>query len=216
MPHATIPDKKPSVANALWQSASGGIVVHRVDGGCRWRMTIYFSFMRYNLLNPEARGFAGWQNYQFLWSDPSFFPAIFNTIILIGSVLLITVLAGTMLAVLFEREFFGRNIATLLVIAPFFVMPTVSALVWKNMILHPVYGLLARIFTRLGLTPIDWFGHYPMISLILIVSWEWLPFAFLILFNFRSSHWTTSNAKRQRSSRGPAHGDIYFTSSSRT
>jgi sorbitol/mannitol transport system permease protein len=87
-----------------------------------------------------------------------------------------------LLAVLFERRFFGRNAATLLLIAPFFVMPTVSALIWKNMILHPVYGLLAHAFTKLGLTPVDWFGHYPMFSIILIVSWEWLPFAFLILF----------------------------------
>jgi sorbitol/mannitol transport system permease protein len=87
-----------------------------------------------------------------------------------------------LLAVLYERRFFGRNAAVLLVIAPFFVMPTVSALVWKNMILHPVYGLLALAFAKLGLTPIDWFGAYPMLSLILIISWEWLPFAFLILF----------------------------------
>ncbi len=145
-------------------------------------MTIYFSFIRYNLLNPDAKGFARLSNYQFLWEDPSFFPAILNTLILIGSVLVITVVFGTLLAVLFERRFFGRNVATLLVIAPFFVMPTVSALLWKNMILHPVYGLLARAFARLGLTPVDWFGHYPMLSLIIIVAWEWLPFAFLILF----------------------------------
>ena len=70
----------------------------------------------------------------------------------------------------------------MLVIAPFFVMPTVSALVWKNMIMHPVYGLLALAFRKLGLAPIDWFGSCPMLALIVIISWEWLPFAFLILF----------------------------------
>lgn len=145
-------------------------------------MTVYFSFMRYSLLNPEVRGFARLQNYRFLWEDPAFFPAIRNSLVLIGSVLVITVGLGTLLAVLYERRFFGRNAATLLVIAPFFVMPTVSALVWKNMILHPVYGLLALAFGKLGLAPIDWFGAYPMLALILILSWEWLPFAFLILF----------------------------------
>ena len=82
-----------------------------------------------------------------------------NTVVLIGSVLGITVVLGTLLAVLYERRFFGRNVATLLAIAPFFVMPTVSALVWKNMIMHPVYGLLARAFAALGLTPVDWFGR---------------------------------------------------------
>jgi len=145
-------------------------------------LTIYFSFMRYNLLNPEARGFARLENYQFLWGDPAFLPALRNTLVLIGSVLAITVGLGTLLAVLYERRFFGRNAAALLLIAPFFVMPTVSALVWKNMILHPVYGLLALAFAKLGLAPIDWFGTYPMLSLVIILSWEWLPFAFLILF----------------------------------
>lgn len=145
-------------------------------------MTIYFSFIRYNLLNPDVSGFAKFENYQFLWADPSFFPAILNTVILIGSVLVITVVLGTLMAVLYERRFFGRNVATLLAIAPFFVMPTVSALVWKNMIMHPVYGLLALAMGKLGLPPIDWFGQYPMLSLVIIVSWEWLPFAFLILY----------------------------------
>jgi len=70
----------------------------------------------------------------------------------------------------------------LLVIAPFFVMPTVSALIWKNFIMHPVYGLVAFVLQKLGLHPIDWFGDLPLISVIIIIAWEWLPFAFLILF----------------------------------
>ncbi len=145
-------------------------------------MTIYFSFIRYSLLNPDVHGFAGLENYRFLYQDPSFVPALLNTLILIGSVLVITLVLGTLMAVLYERRFFGRNAATLLAIAPFFIMPTVSALLWKNMMLHPVYGLAAKAFTAVGLTPVDWFGRFPMLSIILILSWEWLPFAFLILY----------------------------------
>src|SRR5271165_6533040 len=145
-------------------------------------LTIIFSFIRFNLMNPGVTGFAGFENYSYLWSDESFFPAIINTIVLMGSVLIITVVVGTLLAVLYDREFFGKNVATLLVIAPFFVMPTVSVLIWKNMIMDPVNGLIATGMKTLGLPPIDWFGNYPMLSIIVIVSWEWLPFAFLILF----------------------------------
>src|ERR1700726_602557 len=145
-------------------------------------MTIYFSFIRYSLLNPDISGFAGVENYQFLTEDESFWPAIINTVLLMGAVLIITIVFGTLLAVLYDREFFGKNVATLLVIAPFFVMPTVSALIWKNYIMHPVYGLIAFVLHQLGLPAVDWFGDYPLISIIIIVSWEWLPFAFLILF----------------------------------
>jgi sorbitol/mannitol transport system permease protein len=145
-------------------------------------MTIWFSFSRYNLLNPDVKGFAGIDNFEFLITDPAFGPSIGHTLTLIISVLVITVVGGTLLAVLFDRKFYGQGIARLLVIAPFFVMPTVSALIWKNMILHPVYGLIAQLMRSLGMQPIDWFADYPLFAVIVIVAWQWLPFAFLILF----------------------------------
>jgi sorbitol/mannitol transport system permease protein len=141
-------------------------------------ITIYFSFIRKNLLNPELSGFAGLENYKFLWEDPAFIPAIINSVILIGAVLIITVVLGTLFAVLFDREFFGKSIATLLVIAPFFVMPTVSALIWKNMMMHPVYGFIAVVMNKLGLPAIDWFSTHPLLSIIIIVSWDGYPLPF--------------------------------------
>jgi sorbitol/mannitol transport system permease protein len=144
-------------------------------------MTIYFSLIHFNLLNPTVTGFAGFQNYVYLAGDPAFVPALINTVIFIGAVLIISVVAGVLLAVLYDQEFFGKNVAMLLVIAPFFVMPTVSALIWKNMIMHPVYGLISLGLQKIGLPAIDWFADYPMLSIIIIVSWEWIPFAFLIL-----------------------------------
>ncbi|CAB3755956.1 carbohydrate ABC transporter permease [Paraburkholderia solisilvae] len=145
-------------------------------------MTIWFSFTRYNLLNPDEKGFAGFDNYRYLATDPSFWPSILHTLQLIIAVLVITVVGGVLMAVLFDRKFYGQGIARLLAIAPFFVMPTVSALIWKNMIFHPVYGLVADAMRAAGLTPIDWFATYPLTSVIIIVAWQWLPFAFLILF----------------------------------
>jgi sorbitol/mannitol transport system permease protein len=68
-----------------------------------------------------------------------------------------------------------------MVIAPFFVMPTVSALIWKNLLMHPVSGLFAWIAKLFGATPIDWFNDAPLFAIILIVAWQWLPFATLIL-----------------------------------
>jgi sorbitol/mannitol transport system permease protein len=144
-------------------------------------LTIVFSFLRYNLLSGSAITFAGFDNYAFLVGDASFTPAIINTIVFTGSVLIISVVLGVLLAVLYDQDFYGKNVAMLLVIAPFFVMPTVSALIWKNMIMHPVNGLIGIFLQQFGLQPIDWFADYPMLSIIIIVSWEWVPFAFLIL-----------------------------------
>ena len=144
-------------------------------------MTLWFSVQRYNLLDPTVSGFAGLQNYEFLVTDPDFWTSLWNTFVLVGSVLAITVVFGTLLAVLYDQPFAGQGVARLLAIAPFFVMPTVSALVWKNLLMHPIYGVFGAIARAVGLPPVDWFADHPMLSVIAIVSWQWLPFALLIL-----------------------------------
>jgi sorbitol/mannitol transport system permease protein len=143
-------------------------------------MTLWFSFQRYNLLNPSLTGFAGFANYKSLLTESTLWTALLNTLVLVASVLIVTVVLGTLLAVLFDQEFFGRGIARLLIVAPFFMMPTVSALIWKNLMLHPVNGFLAFVTRLAGFDAIDWFGDWPLTSIVLIVSWQWLPFAILI------------------------------------
>ncbi|MBI2718960.1 MAG: sugar ABC transporter permease [Rhizobiales bacterium] len=159
-------------------------------------MTIWFSLLRYNLLDPNPacspltpwaltdpanRCLAGASNYYYFLTDPAFFRAIGNSLQLVGWVLAISVIGGILLALLLDQAIFGRNIVRLMIIAPFFVMPTVSALVWKNMMMHPVSGFLAWLFQLFGLQPIDWFAHAPMTAIVIMVAWQWLPFATLIL-----------------------------------
>jgi sorbitol/mannitol transport system permease protein len=144
-------------------------------------MTIWFSLLRYSLLDPGNESFIGLLNYEYFLTDPAFFTALFNTLKLVGGVLLISVVGGTLLALLLDQPFWGRGIVRLMVIAPFFVMPTVSALIWKNLLMHPVQGLFAWISSVFGLQPIDWFAEAPLTAIVLIVAWQWLPFATLIL-----------------------------------
>ena len=144
-------------------------------------MTLWFSFRRYNLMDPERTGFDRLGNYLYLLSDPSLLQSIWNSAVLVAAVLVITIGLGTLLAVLFDQEFFGRGIARVLLLAPFFVMPTVNALIWKNMMMHPDNGFIAFLMRGIGLKPIDWFAVAPLASIIIIVSWQWLPFAFLTL-----------------------------------
>ena len=144
-------------------------------------MTVYFSFLYYNLLQPGTTSFAGWDNYYWFITDPSFTDAIKNTLFLVTGVLFITTIGGLGAALLLDKPMFGQGLIRIMVIAPFFVMPTVSALVWKNMFMNPVNGIFGQIVTGFGFPPIDFFGQYPLASITFIVSWMWLPFATLIL-----------------------------------
>jgi len=143
-------------------------------------MTLYFSVIRYNLLSPGEGGFEGLGNYEFFITDDAFLPAIFNSLILVVSIITITVISGIILAVLINRTFKGRGIVRVMLISPFFIMPTVNALLWKNMFMNPVYGMFAFFSTSLGLEPIDWMSDFPLVSIIIMLSWQWTPFALLI------------------------------------
>jgi len=150
-------------------------------------MTLWFSFQSYNLLSPGMEQFIGFTNYKYFLSDPAFWQAMANTLLIVGGVLVITVGGGILLALLLDQPIRGQGVVRILMIAPFFIMPTVSALVWKNMFMNPVNGLFAWMAKAIGAQPIDFLAQYPLMSIILIVAWQWLPFATLILLTAMQS-----------------------------
>ncbi|MDA8695009.1 sugar ABC transporter permease [Alphaproteobacteria bacterium] len=143
--------------------------------------TLYFSFKKYLPLRGGDLGWVGFDNYVRFVTSSSFWPSVLTTLIIVGFVLAITVIFGILLALLLDQPMWGQGIVRILVIAPFFVMPTVSGLVWKNMFMDPINGILAHLWRFFGLQPLEWLSQFSMGSIILIVSWQWLPFATLIL-----------------------------------
>ncbi|NBR40073.1 MAG: sugar ABC transporter permease [Alphaproteobacteria bacterium] len=144
-------------------------------------MTLYFSFRKYLPLRGGDLGWVGFENYARFLSSSSFWPAVATTLVIVGGVLLITVMLGILLALLLDQPIWGQGVVRILVIAPFFVMPTVSGLVWKNMFMDPVNGFFAHLWRAFGAEPIQWLSQASMPSLVMIISWQWLPFATLIL-----------------------------------
>ena len=144
-------------------------------------LTLWFSVQRYNLQYPDRSGFIWFQNYASFVASPAFWGAILNTLILVIGVLAITVVGGILIALLIDQPIWGQGPVRILVISPFFIMPPVAALVWKNMFFNPTNGLFAAAFQAVGLRPYDFLGQSPLVSIIVIVAWQWLPFATLIL-----------------------------------
>lgn len=173
-------------------------------------MTLYFSFIRYVLnstirpewTSPVLSNWRGFGNYVYVWNNGDFWVAIQNSVFIVVSILLGTVLLGLALAVLINRTFPGRGIVRVLLISPFFVMPAVNAVLWINMILDPVLGLQGIAVGGMnnivdGLRDFPVLGHFfslwPEIkpisfratqtssyAVILMVIWQWTPFALLI------------------------------------
>ena len=144
-------------------------------------MTLWFSFRKFLPLRGGDQGFVGFDNYVRFISSSSFWPAVQTTLVIVLGVLIVTIVFGVLLAMLLDQPIWGQGIVRILIIAPFFVMPTVSALVWKNIFMDPVNGLLAHLWRAFGADPVVWLTDVPVYSIVMILSWQWLPFATLIL-----------------------------------
>ena len=173
-------------------------------------MTLYFSFIRYVLNNlrrpewtsPSIENWRGFGNYNFVFNNKDFFLAIQNSLFIVGSILILTVVFGVFIAILINKSFPGQGIVRVLLISPFFVMPAVNAVLWINMILDPVLGLQGLAISGLnnyieGLRALPILGKFFSLwpefnpisfratqssayAVIMMVTWQWTPFAVLI------------------------------------
>lgn len=174
-------------------------------------MTLYFSFIRYVLNNlrrpewttPHWSNWRGFGNYEYvLYKSKDFWFAVENSLFIVGSILIFTVIFGLAIAMLINRSFPGRGLVRVLLISPFFIMPAVNAVLWINMILDPVLGLnglavqgMNEIIEKLRDFPLlgHFFSLWPVIepisfratqtasyAVIIMVTWQWTPFAVLI------------------------------------
>jgi len=148
-------------------------------------LTIYFSFTGWNLLRPDSQRFLGWErmwnNYSWILRNPDFYIVIKNTVALTVSVVIVTFILGMLLALLMNRRFPGRGLARTMLISPFLIMPVAAAVLWKNLMLDPSFGLSAWLLPLFGLPSVFLLQEAPMATIIGIVSWQFTPFVMLIL-----------------------------------
>jgi len=174
-------------------------------------MTIYFSTLHYSLLDPGTESFVGLENFRYFLTDPAFLTSLQNTLVLVGSVLAITILLGTPLALLLDQPVIGRSLGPVDGDRAVLRDADRQRAGLENLLMHPVSGLFAWIATSLGLTPIDWFNDAPMLAVILIVAWQWLPFATLILLTALQSQDEEQKEAAEMDGAGALSKFIYLT-----
>lgn len=149
-------------------------------------MTLYFSFIRYVLnslrrpewTKPSIDNWRGFGNYEYvLYNAKDFWFAIQNSVFIVGSIIVMTVIFGLAIAVLINRSFPGRGIVRVLLISPFFVMPAVNAVLWINMILDPVLGLNGLAVGGIN-AMIDGLRDFPVLGAFFSLWPEFEPISF--------------------------------------
>jgi len=148
-------------------------------------VSIYYSFTnlkdRTQSLIPEPTRFVGFDNYQRIFSDPFFRQAMWTSVKMTVLAVLLSLVFGTLIAVLLDRAFFGRGIVRTLLITPFLVMPVVAALIWKQEMFSSLFGVLNKGLNAFGLNSVAFISDHPLGSIVTVLVWQWTPFMMLIV-----------------------------------
>ncbi len=141
------------------------------------------SLNRVDLGMPWMSGFVGLGNYLRMGEDPRFWNSLALTGIYTGSTVVLQVIVGLSLALLVLRIPAGQGVLRVAAILPIVLAPVVVGLFWRTLVLAPDVGLLDVASRALGLGSHNWLGdpQLALISVIAIHTWQWTPFAFLVL-----------------------------------
>ncbi len=144
---------------------------------------VWTSFQRLDLSMPWLGGFAGLDNYQKMGNDPRFWNSLGLTLIYTGTTVVLQVVLGLSLALLVMQVKRGQAMLRIAAILPIVLAPVVAGLFWRSLVLAPDFGILDFITRALGLGSYNWLGEpgLALVSVIAIHTWQWTPFAFLVL-----------------------------------
>ena len=143
-------------------------------------LTIWFSLQRWNLLSMAPPRFVGLRNFISAFGDLTFLGTILHTLVMTGLIVLASIIVGTAMALGLNRPFAGRALIRTLAVTPFFVMPVAAALFWKAAFYNPTFGLLGALTERLGLGRVDWLSAHPVLSVVILSTWQWSAFVLMI------------------------------------
>lgn len=151
-------------------------------------LTVLYSTLRWNLARPDIPiVFSGINNYLFFLkiSDftavPEFYSIVLQTITVTVVALVICTVIGFLFSILLDHPIPGVNIARTLIMGPFFVMSTVTGVIWKTTILNTTFGWYGVLAKAVGLAPVDLLSYYPLPVIIFLFCWQWIPFFVLIM-----------------------------------
>jgi multiple sugar transport system permease protein len=144
---------------------------------------VWSSFQTINLAMPFMDGFAGVDNYVEMWGDTRYWHALGLTGIYTTTSVSLQIIIGLGLALLVMQIPAGQWIFRIAAILPIVLAPVVVGLFWRTLMLAPNFGLVDYLIQRLGFEQVNWLGAPvpALISVIVIHTWQWTPFAFLVL-----------------------------------
>ncbi len=143
--------------------------------------TLVASFTDWGLSSVEAPDVVGLENYLDFFSDKRFINSVGRTIKFSLMTSFCETVLGVAFAIVFSRNFRGKNISKTLCLMPFAATPVAVGVVWK-LILDPTLGAANYILGFFGIEGQQFFSaENALNTLIFIEIWQGTPIVALIV-----------------------------------
>jgi multiple sugar transport system permease protein len=144
---------------------------------------IYQSLFSYSLLTGTSK-FVGLQNFHDLFTQPDFYVALWNSLLILVISLVIETVLGVVIALMLNQDFRGKVLARILLILPLGTVPVVNGYLF-SLIFFPNASPIDHIFNLLGLAhgTLDWLVHPWMARTVVIAvdAWQWTSFMVIMV-----------------------------------
>ena len=181
-PSSAPPSKPENRRLTVWLMLGPAVIYCIVFSSYPLNHSLRLSFT--DLTGTAGTGNWVWlQNYGYLLTDPLFWNAAKNSAIMVTLAVALQVVLGVALAMFFKLELRGSWIVRGILLLPMLMTPIVVGVMWRAL-LNPDWGMVDWTIRAIGLTPPDWLGSVDMamVTLVLVDSWQWTPFVFVIVF----------------------------------
>jgi multiple sugar transport system permease protein len=144
--------------------------------------TAWMSAHEWSVSSLTPPRYVGGANYaKLVGEDARFREAVGRTLEFTAVAVAAETLLGLGMALLFNREFWGRGLLRTLAILPMVATPTAIGLVFV-MMYHPTLGVANYLVSAIGLAPFRWTysSQTALYALALVDVWQWTPLIMLI------------------------------------
>ncbi len=144
--------------------------------------TLYALYLTvWNVRLGRAWTFIGTKNFARVLGDANLHNAFKITLIFVTSTVIVEMILGFLLALLLNREIWGRRFWRAMLILPLFATPAAIGFLGITMFYEeggPINSLLGSLFGW----HVPWLSHpfYALLAVIIIDIWQWTPFVFLV------------------------------------
>lgn len=146
--------------------------------------SFWISLHTWDLMKPGlGHPFVGLKNYLYILKDENFWQSVQITFMFVLGAVALEITLGLALALLLNREFWGRNVVRMVVLLPWAIPAVVNGIMWK-WILNPSYGSLNGLLYSMGMIKeyVVWLGTPKLALLVVILAdvWKETPFIMLL------------------------------------